>query len=108
MDPLLGFLPTRSFPWKSAAEMWLNILGIVEHALQGLAEDFRDAESRIERRRILPQLDCVHRLTRELDLFGQLLLRHFPVLEAQPPDFVADRSHLIHRAGIGRSGSRSA
>lgn len=86
----------------------LTALGVVEYAFERFAEHGSNAKSRFQRRRIFSQLDRVHRLASEVDLFRQLLLRHLSVFEAQSSDFVADRAHVTHHAGIGRSGSRCA
>ena len=38
---------------------------------------------------MLSQFDGVHGLSRKIDPFRELLLRHLPLLEARPSDFVA-------------------
>lgn len=72
------------------------------------AEHAGDAKRRFERRRVLALFNGVHGLASQLDSIGQFLLRHFSVLEAQPPDFIANLGHVTHHADIAGSDSRNA
>src|SRR5690242_14322670 len=78
-----------------------SILRIMKHAFERLTEHGRNAKRNFERRRILALLDRVHRLPRDADLVGELLLRHLAILKTQPSDFVADRGHVRPRADAG-------
>lgn len=83
-------------------------LGIMENGFERLAEDGGDAESGFERWRIFSEFDGVHGLASDVDFFGQLLLGHLAVFEAQAPDFVANPGHVSYRAGTARFDSQNA
>src|SRR5439155_13768269 len=82
------------------------------HVLKDLGERDRerlgDLERDFERRRVLAKLDRVDGLPRHANSVGELLLRHFLVLEAQPADVVVNRlRHVRCRVDRERSGCRT-
>ena len=66
---------------------------IVKHLSNPDAKHLGDAESGFQRGGIFILLDGVDRLAGDADLFGQLALGHFALLEAEPADVIADGAH---------------
>jgi hypothetical protein len=80
----------------------------MKYAFERPPEHGGDAEGSFQGWRILSQLNCVHGLASQADLFRQFLLGHLSVLKAQPSDFVSDRAHVTHHAGTEISGWQTA
>jgi len=59
-----------------------SVLGIVEYTFERRVEGRGNSKCGFQRRRVFSLLDCVDRLARDADLVGQILLRHFAMLEA--------------------------
>jgi len=59
-----------------------SVLGIVEYTFERRVEGRGNSKCGFQRGRVFSLLDCVDRLARDADLVGQILLRHFAMLEA--------------------------
>lgn len=66
------------------------------------AEYARDLESDLERRRVFSEFDRINRLTRYVYTFGEILLRHFVVLESELANDVRDAgfTHVLEPAPV--------
>ena len=78
----LTILPESDLGCESARRLALRSARELEDGLKGNFEHCGDPKRDLEGRRVLPELDGVHRLTGYPDAIRERLLSHFAVLEA--------------------------